>query len=244
MIPNAQISATQISATELQDVAQKIKALRRAATEHAVEIGRELLGVKEKLPHGVFVKWVEKACEFKIRTAQDLMKLAREADSDTNTKLVALMVPSTLRVYLSKTIPPVVRNSILKRLENGERVSRSELYSQASDTRTKARAAAGDRPEQEGFSSSFFTGRERHGATEDGRSNSGGDQARMVAELILRRLNSEDYKLIMECINWEIWNKAFVWMRSAHIVDSEHVELNLSNAPVAKSLETLSAKFQ
>lgn len=229
---------------ELQGVAQKIKALRRAATEHAVEIGRELLGVKEKLPHGVFVKWVEKACEFKIRTAQDLMKLAREADSDTNTKLVALMVPSTLRVYLSKTTPPVVRNTILKRLENGERISRSELYSQASDTRTKAKAESGDRSVEEGFSSSFFTGRELHGATEEGRSNSGGDQARMVAELILRRLSSEDYRLIMECINWEIWNKAFVWVRSAHIVDSDHVELDLSNKPSTRSSEVLSAKFQ
>lgn len=242
MFPNAQTSATQISVTELQDAAQRIKALRRAATEHAVEIGRELLGVKERLPHGVFVKWVEKACEFKIRTAQDLMKLAREADSDANTKLVALMVPSTLRVYLSKTTPPVVRSAVLKRLENGERVSRSELYSQVSDTRTRAKA--GDHPVQEGFSSSFFTGRELHGATEGGRSNSGGDQARMVAELILRRLSSEDYKTIMECINWEIWNKAFVWMRSARILDSDHVELSLTNAPESQPAELLSAKFQ
>ncbi len=244
MFPNAQISTTQISATELQDVAQKIKALRRAATEHAVEIGRELLGVKEKLPHGVFVKWVEKACEFKIRTAQDLMKLAREADSDTNTKLVALMVPSTLRVYLSKTVSPVVRSTILKRLENGERVSRSELYSQASDTRAKAKVNADDRPAQDGFSSSFFTCRELPGGTEEGRSNSGGDQARMVAELILRRLNPEDYRLIMERINWEVWNKAFVWIRSARIVDSDNVELDLANTPVAQPIEVVSAKFQ
>ena len=112
---------TGLSAAELEEAAQRIKSLRRAATEHAVEIGRELLRIKESLPRGAFVKWVEKACEFKIRTAQDLMKLAREAD--TNTKLVALMVPSTLRVYLSKTTPPAVRTSILKRLESGGRLS-------------------------------------------------------------------------------------------------------------------------
>ncbi|HEY5797587.1 MAG TPA: DUF3102 domain-containing protein [Bosea sp. (in: a-proteobacteria)] len=242
MFPSAQISAAQISATELQDAAQKIKALRRAATEHAVEIGRELLRVKERLPHGVFVKWVEKACEFKIRTAQDLMKLAREADSDANTKLVALMVPSTLRVYLSKTTPPAVRNTILKRLENGERVSRSELHSQVSDTRAKAKTT--DRPAQEGFSSSFLAGRELPRASDVARSHAGGDQARMVAELILRRLSSDDYRIIMECINWEVWNKAFVWMKSARVLESDRVELSLPNPKDHRSIEVASSKVQ
>lgn len=244
MVSNAQISETKISATELQDVAQRIKALRRAATEHAVEIGRELLGVKERLPHGVFVKWVEKACEFKIRTAQDLMKLAREAKSDANTKLVALMVPSTLRVYLSKTIPPAVRSTVLKQLENGEHVSRSQLYSRASDTRRTAKAEADGHPLRDGFSSSFFAGREVHGANLGGRNNSGGDQARMVAELILRRLSSEDYKIIMECIDWEIWNKAFVWMKAARIVESNNVDIDISSNLVAKSSDTAPSKFQ
>lgn len=241
MLANAQISDRQISATDLQDAARRIKALRRAATEHAVEIGRELLGIKEKLPHGAFVKWVEKACEFKIRTAQDLMKLAREADPD-NTKLVALMVPSTLRVYLSKTTPPVVRSTVLKRLENGERVSRSELCSQASDARAKAQAETGGRPAQQGFSASFLTRRELHGTT-DGR-NPGGDQARLVAELILRRLSSEDYRAIMDGINWEIWNKAFVWMRSARILDSDHIEFALSSAATSRPTETLPPDLQ
>lgn len=96
------LSKSEISSTELQNVAERIKLLRQKATEHAVEIGRELLRVKASLPHGVFVNWVERSCEFKIRTAQDLMKLARAAG--TNAQLVALMVPSTLRVYLSKQL--------------------------------------------------------------------------------------------------------------------------------------------
>ncbi|MGO4172578.1 DUF3102 domain-containing protein [Bosea sp. TAF32] len=235
-------SSAEISATELHDTAQRIKELRKAATEHAVEIGRELLSIKEKMPHGAFVKWVEKACEFKIRTAQDLMKLAREAHSDE--KLVALMVPSTLRVYLSKKIPPAVRSTILKRLENGERISRNEIYSQASDARTTAKADAGDRSIREGMSSSFFSKPETLKTTEEKRSNAGGDRARAVAELILRRLSPQDYETIMEETSWEVWNRAFVWMRAAQIVDSERVELTLSNAPAPQNFEALPAKLQ
>jgi hypothetical protein len=238
VLPNAQLSAT-----ELQDAAQRIKVLRRAATEHAVEIGRELLRVKERLPHGVFVKWVEKACEFKIRTAQDLMKLARGADSDANAKLVALMVPSTLRVYLAKTTPPAVRTTILQRLENGERVSRSELHSQVVDTR-KTRMEAVQRPAQEGFSSSFLPPRELNGPAEGRRNDPGADRARRVAELILRRLSPEDYGLIMEEMSWEVWNRAFVWMRAARVVDAEHLELALPSTATNQSCEFVPAKLQ
>jgi len=231
----------QLSAAELQESAQKIKTLRRSATEHAIEIGRELLRVKAKTPHGAFVKWVEKSCEFKIRTAQDLMKLAREAETDT--KLVALMVPSTLRVYLSKKTPSAVRDTILKRIENGEHVSRNDLYSQASATKATAKTRTEESPAQEGFSSAFFPS-EIHGSAGELRGNRGGDRARAVAELLLRHLSPKDYALIMEEINWEVWNRVFVWMRAARVVDSERVELALTSTPPVQSIEVLSAKLQ
>src|SRR5215475_9751207 len=113
-------SKPEICPAQLLEVAARIKALRKKATEHAIEIGRELLRVKAALPHGVFVKWVERECEFKIRMAQDFMKVAREAAS--NPELAAVMVPSTLRVYLSNSTPPGVRHLIKARIENGERV--------------------------------------------------------------------------------------------------------------------------
>jgi hypothetical protein len=233
------LAKSELSATELQEAAQRIKSLRRAATEHAVEIGRELLRVKEKLPHGVFVKWVERACEFKIRTAQDLMKLARDAES--NTKLVALMVPSTLRVYLSKTTPPAVRSTILKRLENGERVSRNELYSETLHARSKTKA--GHQSARDGLNPSSFTGPDLLRA-EESQSDLEGDRSRMVAELIIRRLSRKDYELIMEGMNWGVWNRILVWMRAARIVDSERVELARPGAPVVPSLAAMPAKLQ
>lgn len=228
---------TELSAAELEEAAQRIKSLRRAATEHAVEIGRELLRIKESLPRGAFVKWVEKACEFKIRTAQDLMKLAREAD--TNTKLVALMVPSTLRVYLSKTTPPAVRTSILKRLESGEYVSRNELYSEALNAKVKSPPKAGNEMADDGL----FAGPDllRAGGSP---ADPKGDRSRMVAELLIRRLSRKDYELIMEGMNWEIWNRILVWMWAARVVDAERVELVQPGARPVPSLVPTGAKLQ
>jgi hypothetical protein len=227
----------ELSAAELEQAAQRIKSLRRAATEHAVEIGRELLRIKENLPRGAFVKWVEKACEFKIRTAQDLMKLAREVDS--NTKLVALMVPSTLRVYLSKTTPPAVRTSILKRLENGEYVSRNELYSEAMDARVKSPPKTGSEMAHDGL----FAGLDplRAGGSS---ANPKSDRSRMVAELLIRRLSRKDYELIMEGMNWEVWNRILVWMWAARVVDTERVELVQPGACTVSSHVAAAAKLQ
>jgi hypothetical protein len=228
---------TELSATELDEAAQRIKSLRRAATEHAVEIGRELLRIKESLPRGAFVKWVEKACEFKIRTAQDLMKLAREAD--TNTKLVALMVPSTLRVYLAKTTPPAVRTSILKRLESGEYVSRNELYSEA----LNAKAKSPPKTDSEMADDGLFAGPDllRAGGSP---ADLKGDRSRIVAELLIRRLSRKDYELIMEGMNWEIWNRILVWMWAARVVDAERVELVQPGACAVPSLVPTAAKLQ
>ncbi|MGN6463051.1 MAG: DUF3102 domain-containing protein [Pseudolabrys sp.] len=232
------LAKTLLTPAELQESAQRIKTLRRAATEHAVEIGRELLRVKENLPHGAFVKWVERACEFKIRTAQDLMKLASEAERDK--QLVALMVPSTLRVYLAKTTPQTVRNTILKRLENGGRVSRNELYFEAQHERSKAKEKSDGESEQK-QSPSSFSGPDLLRA-EERRSGAGGNRSRMVAELIVRRLSRKDYEAIMTDMNWGIWNQTLVWLRTARIVDAERVELAPPGAPVTRALEAAAAK--
>ena len=225
------LAQTTLSFTELQQAAARIKSLRQAATEHAIEIGRELLRVKESLPHGAFVRWVERSCEFKIRTAQDLMKLAREADPSAN--LVALMVPSTLRVYLSKTTSPAVRSAIAKRIQNGERISRSELYSEASGSKSKTKTTVNDGSAREGLACSLFAGPDLLRAGE-GQTGIQSDRSRMVAELIIRRLSRRDYELIMEGMNWAVWNRILVWMRAARAVDTEHVEFIESGAAAAR----------
>jgi hypothetical protein len=212
---------TALSLAELQEAAQRIKTLRRAATEQAIEIGRELLRVKDSLPHGAFVRWVERSCEFKIRTAQDLMKLAREADQSAN--LVALMVPSTLRVYLSKKTSATVRSTIVKRLENGDRISRSELYSETLNPKSGAKVKQCDVPVRTDFTSLLFRGPDLV-RTDENKTDREDDRSRIVAELIIRRLSREDYEFIMEEMNWGVWNRCLVWMRASRVIDSEHIE--------------------
>jgi hypothetical protein len=165
------------------------------------------------------------------------MKLAREADS--NAKLVALMVPSTLRVYLSRTTPTAVRTSILKRLEKGEYVSRNELYSEALGAKAKSSPKTGSEMAHDGL----FAGPDllRAGGSP---AELKGDRSRMVAELLILRLSRKDYELIMEGMNWEVWNRILVWMWAARVVDAERVELVQPGARTVPPLVATAAKLQ
>lgn len=199
-------SSLTITAAELRESAARIRALRQKATEHAIDIGRELLRVKASLPHGAFVKWVEKECEFKIRTAQDLMKLAREADA--NVEPMALLVPSTLRLFMSKTTPEPVRRLVLEKLGKGEQVSRTALQAAIVDAKSPNKAKKGTTLERNAAFATALTPNNAGADTEN-------ERAKKIAQLLIQRLSEQDYEAIMSGINWGVWNRVLVWLRVA-----------------------------
>ncbi len=196
-------SSLTISAVELRESAARIRALRQKATEHAIDIGRELLRIKAGLPHGAFVRWVERECDFKIRTAQDLMKLARERQS--NAEQAALLVPSTLRLFVSKTTPEPVRELVREKLKRGEQVSRNALsvaIFEAKGQETKKHNNA------EASAASALASPHAGMDTEN-------ERAKKIAQLLMQRLSEQDYEIIMSDISWGIWNRVLAWLRVA-----------------------------
>lgn len=205
------MSEVVLSPTELSEVANRIRSLRQAATSHAIEIGRELLRVKAGLPHGAFVKWVESECQFKIRTAQDLMRLAREVDPDA--EVATLMVPSTLRVYLSKSTPPAARQLVRTRLQNGECVSRKDISAFVSKRGlSEGKAAAGS-----GIAAPELL--KSGNATAESEIN----RSRKIAELLARRLTKDEYQYVMDGMTWGVWNRVLIWLRAGPIATPDRV---------------------
>ncbi len=61
----------------LQDSTAKIKVLTVQIAENIIEIGKELLRVKENLFYGEFTKWLENDVNYSQRTAYNFMKIAQ-----------------------------------------------------------------------------------------------------------------------------------------------------------------------
>lgn len=214
-------SHLEMSSVELQEIAERIKSLRKRATEHSIEIGRELVRVKARLPHGEFVRWVEAQCEFKIRMAQDLMKLARDAVE--NQGLAAVMTPSTLRIYLSNRSTSAVRDLVSARAADGQRVSRIELRAAIAGAQAvagaKVTAVPTTRRAELKSAARLPTRSDLLTAGEIG-SDSELDKSRRVAELLLRRLSRSDLEILMDGITWGVWNRVLVWLRADQTVMS------------------------
>jgi len=198
---------SEISSVELEEIAKRIRFLRKRATEHAVEMGQALIDVKSRLPHGEFVKWVEAQCGFKIRMAQDLMKLARETAPGSD--LAAIMTPSTLRIYVANRSRPAVQDLVKARAAGGQRVSRKELLTLIGNEQTHGSASKQTRQSvpRRPAKLDLLTPGETDADTEL-------NTARRVAELLLQRLSSADLEFIMDGMNWSVWNRVLVWLRA------------------------------
>ncbi len=86
----------------------KIRELQRAAI---VDIGRELIEMKELLPDGTFLKWLESSFGWSRRTAVNYMQVAAEFGSRWET--VSQLPTAALYKLASPPTPPEVREAVL-----------------------------------------------------------------------------------------------------------------------------------
>jgi hypothetical protein len=98
----------------------KIRGLMRRAAQDIVDIGLELIGVKEDLPHGAFGPWLRAEFEWDIRQAQRFMAVAERFGECDN---LSLMAPSALYLLAAPSTPEAARAEALALAESGEPIT-------------------------------------------------------------------------------------------------------------------------
>src|SRR5271166_3094852 len=93
-------------AKRLRQHTEKIRGQMQATVPIIIEIGRELIAIKETLDHGRFITWVEAEIGITRRTAQNYMNAARFAEGKS--EMVSLLNPAVLYRLSSKTTPPAI----------------------------------------------------------------------------------------------------------------------------------------
>ncbi|TXN27388.1 DUF3102 domain-containing protein [Methylobacterium sp. WL19] len=89
------------------------------------EIGRDLIAVKDALPHGSFLDWLRLEIRIAPRTAQHYMSVAVAFRDEC--ALVAYLPPTVLFKLASKGTPQLVRDGLLEAIKNGEQPGESDL---------------------------------------------------------------------------------------------------------------------
>lgn len=126
---------TSAEARKARKAADAIRASIKNAQQSYMDAGRELVAIKDAIPHGEFGKWLDAEFGMSVRTAQNYMnafKLWQENEtvSDLSPKAIyALAAPST---------PLDVKKGILDRIKSGEVPSGNSIITEITAAKRKA----------------------------------------------------------------------------------------------------------
>lgn len=101
-----------IKKNELLQIENNILRLKQQTVQNIIQIGLELIKAKEKLSHGEWGKWLEEKIEFSQRTANQLMRIAKEFGS--NSKMIPIISNLDItKVYLLMELPTENRDDFI-----------------------------------------------------------------------------------------------------------------------------------
>lgn len=98
-----------------------IKAHMKSAAESIIAVGLALKRQKERLPHGMFLPWIEAEFEMSHMTATRFMNVAEVYGSKANTVLV--LPPKALYELAAPSTPQSVREQVEELVVDGQKVT-------------------------------------------------------------------------------------------------------------------------
>jgi hypothetical protein len=129
----------------LREAADRLRQRMSRTARDIVEIGRDLIGVKERVGHGNFLSWIDREFAMSEWAARRLMNVANLFKSGT----VPDLPPTVLYELAGPNTADEVRVEITERAEAGQKIKPADVRSlkkRAADVKAAIKAAA-DRAE-------------------------------------------------------------------------------------------------
>jgi hypothetical protein len=159
-----------------------------STTDAIVQIGRDLLAVKDHLDHGLFEKWLRAELRMVPRTAQRYMRAAAFAEGKNDN--VSLFAPATLYLLAAKSTPPEIVNDVLDRARNGDVIADVDVREMVDEARCQRRREARQQQERDRRARMPKRRREEREAREAAAEQERAESAK-AAEAIARKLSAQ-----------------------------------------------------
>jgi hypothetical protein len=121
--------------TVLAQNAEVIRALGKRVIGDVIEIGRRLSESKQLCGHGNWLPWLEREFGWSDDTARNYMQVSELAES-RNFRDLSLPI-SGLYLLAAPSTPEEVRQEVIERVENGERLSVKHVKELIDEARNK-----------------------------------------------------------------------------------------------------------
>jgi len=120
--------------------ADRIRERLKKTLEDLIEVGNDLLVVKEALPHGQFLPWLRAEFGWSERTAQNFMSVA---ESFKSAKFGDLPIqPSAAYMLAAPAVPDSARQVAIEKAEAGEEITFSTAKEIVADAKKKGKKKA------------------------------------------------------------------------------------------------------
>src|SRR5687768_6309412 len=126
-------------ADTVRAAADRIKGRHQRQMAAIIETGRDLLAIKEQLGHGQFLEWIQAEFGMTDRTAENYTRAATEFGDKI--EIISNLPPTEVYRLASPSTPPSVRDTVVSRLEAGERVEPVEVRTLVRDAKEADRRA-------------------------------------------------------------------------------------------------------
>lgn len=136
--------------TDVQESTRRIHELERRTSESIIEIGQQLIRVKQRLPHGEFLPWLDAEFGWSQQTASNFMRVADVFGGDKLPNFSNFQ-PSALYALASNNVPQEVRDDFAAVAEAGNKVTHSDVKSAISEYKSGQTTNLRDLAEEHGI---------------------------------------------------------------------------------------------
>jgi hypothetical protein len=191
-------------ATEMRAAAARVHQLHRAAV---LEVGRELITIKERIEHGQFLNWVTRECHMSIRGAQRAMQAAEMLAKNDNLSYLPI---EGLLALGSRAAPEAAVAGILDGIASGARPPVSEikrLLSNAAECRGESS------PPEVDVEKPLTPGQLKYRASREAEFRRRDEVARLQDEE-MERAADEAVELLLDCLGNRLQEFIDIWTRT------------------------------
>ena len=109
-------------AEKVRSSAERIRERVKKTVENIIEVGNELLAVKESLDHGHFLPWLKAEFGWSERTARNFMAIAEHFGKSA--KFADLPIqPSAAYLLAAPAVPDEAREAAIEKAKAGEQIT-------------------------------------------------------------------------------------------------------------------------
>jgi gas vesicle protein len=124
-------------ADKVRSAADRIRERIKKTVEDIIEVGNDLMAVKEALPHGQFLPWLRAEFGWSERSAQNFMSVAEKFKS---AKIADLPIqPSAAYLLAAPSVPNEARAKAVEKAEAGEEITFAAAKEIVAEARKKKR---------------------------------------------------------------------------------------------------------